>query len=109
MRQCTCKSCGCKARGYNGRGSIRDGFAPLASMADIRVQFGKAVRRLRKDQDFSQEGFAAEAKINRAYMGKIERGEVNISIDNINKIAQALGLTAGKLMVEADREDRSRG
>lgn len=71
-------------------------------MAEIRVQFGDAVRRLRTEQGFSQESFAARAKINRAYMGKIERGEVNISLDNIQKIAQALGLSTGQLMTEAD-------
>jgi len=73
-------------------------------MADIKVAFGKAVRRLRTDAGFSQEDFAAKAKINRSYMGRIERGEVNISIDNMQKIAKGLGLTVGRLMVEVDTE-----
>jgi len=77
-------------------------------MADIKVQFGKAVRRLRGERNFSQEGFAAAAGINRAYMGKIERGEVNISLESIEKIAAALALPVGKLMVEVDHERRHR-
>jgi transcriptional regulator with XRE-family HTH domain len=76
-------------------------------MADIKGRFGKAVRRLRAERKFSQEGFAARAGINRAYMGKIERGEVNISLDNIQKIAEALGVSVGKLMTEVDREGKS--
>lgn len=73
-------------------------------MADIRVAFGKAVRRLRKGRGYSQESFALQAKVNRSYMGQIERGEVNISIDNIQKISKGLGLSVGQLMVEVDAE-----
>jgi transcriptional regulator with XRE-family HTH domain len=73
-------------------------------MADIRAAFGRAVRRLRTDHGISQETFAQKAKINRSYMGRIERGEVNISIDNMQKIAKGLGLTVGRLMMEVDNE-----
>jgi transcriptional regulator with XRE-family HTH domain len=37
-------------------------------------------------------------------MGSVERGETNISLDNIERIAAALGLSAGKLLLEAERE-----
>jgi transcriptional regulator with XRE-family HTH domain len=73
-------------------------------MPDIRVRFGKAVRRLRLKQGHSQEAFAARAKINRSYMGKIERGEVNISIENIEKIARSLQVTIGELLTQVDSE-----
>ena len=73
-------------------------------MADIRVAFGKAVRRLRSGRGFSQEDFAHKAKINRSYMGRIERGEVNISIDSMQRIAKGLGLTVGRVMLEVDTE-----
>ena len=73
-------------------------------MANIRARFGKAVRRLRLERGQSQEGFAAKAKINRSYMGRIERGEVNISLDSIEKIARSLQLTIGALMTEVDAE-----
>lgn len=78
-------------------------------MADIRVAFGKAVRRLRSGRSFSQEDFAHKAKINRSYMGRIERGEVNISIDNMQKIAKGLGLSIGRLMTEVDADVDRRG
>ena len=76
----------------------------VSQMATLRVRFGKAVRRLRKGAGFSQESFASECQIDRAYYGKIERGMVNVSLDNIEKIAKALGIGAGLLMNEADRE-----
>jgi transcriptional regulator with XRE-family HTH domain len=37
-------------------------------------------------------------------MGQVERGELNISLDNIEKIAKRLGMTAGQLLSEADKE-----
>lgn len=73
-------------------------------MADIRSAFGKAVRRLRAGLELSQEDFAHKAKIDRSYMGRVERGEVNISIDNMQRIAKGLGLTIGRLMIEVDAE-----
>lgn len=73
-------------------------------MTTLKRRFGKAVRRLRKAAGFSQEGFAAKAKINRGYYGSIERGEINVSLDNIEKIAVALDLAVGQLMVEVDKE-----
>lgn len=66
------------------------------------MRFGAAVRRLRKERGYSQESFAARAKIGRSYMGQIERGEINISLDNIEKIASALGLRVGDTMMEAE-------
>jgi transcriptional regulator with XRE-family HTH domain len=76
----------------------------VCDMSHLRKAFGKAVRRLRDARGYSQETFAAKSKIDRSYAGKIERGEVNVSLDNIQKIAKALGLTPGALMVEADSE-----
>lgn len=62
------------------------------------------MRRLREAAKYSQEGFAAEAGINRGYYGRIERGAVNVSLDNIEKIATALGVSPGSLMTEVDRQ-----
>lgn len=64
--------------------------------------FGKAVRRLRTERGISQEQFAAEAKLARSYMGQVERGEVNISLENIYKIAKALGVPIATLMAGVD-------
>lgn len=56
----------------------------------IQKKFGKKVRELRKERGYSQEGFAFECDLHRTYIGCIERGEKNITITNIEKIAKAL-------------------
>ncbi len=63
-------------------------------------RFGEAVRRLRKDRGFSQEGFADHCGIHRTYMGSIERGEKVVSIDMAAKIATGLDLTLAGLFQE---------
>lgn len=60
------------------------------------------MRRLRLERGYTQEGFAAKAKINRLYMGQIERGEINITIESAEKIAIALDLAIGGLMSRLD-------
>jgi transcriptional regulator with XRE-family HTH domain len=63
-----------------------------------RQAFGAKVRELRKQQGFSQEGFADHAGLHRTYMGSIERGERNVSLDNIHLIADALKVNPGELL-----------
>jgi transcriptional regulator with XRE-family HTH domain len=65
---------------------------------DILEEFGKRVRALRSDLGFSQEDFAAECGLDRTYLGGVERGERNIALRNIEKLAAALGLTLSELM-----------
>lgn len=62
-------------------------------MVDIRILFGARVRRLRKDRCLSQEAFAELCQLDRTYLGGIERGERNVSLINISKIATALQLS----------------
>lgn len=76
----------------------------LPAMTPLRKRFANAVRRLRKAAGISQEAFAAQSGIDRSYYGRIERGEINISLDNIERIAGALAISPGKLMSEADME-----
>lgn len=59
----------------------------------VRRSFGKRVREPRKQKGFSQEVLADKAELHRTYIGSIERGEQNISIDNIDKIAKALKIS----------------
>ena len=61
-------------------------------LKDIRKAFGRRVRELRSEQGYSQESFADECGLHRTYIGGIERGERNVSLDNIAKIAKALKL-----------------
>ena len=52
--------------------------------------FGSRVREARKAQGISQEKLAALAGLHRTYIGAIERGEQNVSVDNIDRLAKAL-------------------
>jgi transcriptional regulator with XRE-family HTH domain len=70
----------------------------------IQKKFGRAVRRLRSQADYSQESFAAAAGVHRTYMGLIERGRVAATIIVVQKIADALGMTASELLAEAEHE-----
>ena len=65
---------------------------------DVLIRFGRRVRELRTAQGYSQEGFAAACGVDRTYMGGIERGERNLALRNIERIAVALGLSLGELM-----------
>jgi transcriptional regulator with XRE-family HTH domain len=59
---------------------------------------GRAVRLARRERGFVQEAFAARAGIDRSYFGAIERGEFNVSLDMIVKLAAALGVRASELL-----------
>ncbi|MCG8632337.1 MAG: helix-turn-helix domain-containing protein [Desulfobacterales bacterium] len=63
--------------------------------------FGAVIRRKRQAQNLSQEGFADICGVHRTYMGSIERGERNISLLNICRIATALGSQPSALLSEA--------
>jgi len=57
---------------------------------NILVQFGNKVRELRKQKKFSQEELAQKTGLHRTYISDIERGNRNVSLENIKKIANAL-------------------
>jgi len=64
----------------------------------ILVEFGDKVRELRKEKELSQEELADKAGLHRTYIGMIERGEKNITLTNIEKIAKALAISIKELM-----------
>lgn len=70
----------------------------MARKADILVRFGKRIRQLRLERELSQEAFALECELDRTYVGGIERGERNLALQNIQKIATALGVSMSELM-----------
>ncbi|TXT24726.1 MAG: XRE family transcriptional regulator [Gallionellaceae bacterium] len=72
-----------------------------ADTAPALASFGQAVRAARLEQGMSQEALADLAGIDRSYMGGIERGEHNVALINIQKIAAALGLSIAELMEQA--------
>lgn len=65
-----------------------------------RRAFGTRVRALREEQGMSQEALAYAAGLDRSYMGGVERGERNVSLDNIYRIANALGTALGSLFTD---------
>lgn len=58
----------------------------------ILINFGNRIRKLRKDKNLSQEELSFKANLHRTYIGMIERGEKNITLLNIEKIAKALDI-----------------
>ena len=63
-----------------------------------RVLFGQALRKAREEQKLSQEELANRAGLHRTYIGQVERGERNISIDNLEHLAHAVGLAAWEMI-----------
>ena len=64
----------------------------------IQEHFGERVRELRKQKGLSQESLALACDLDRTYIGGVERGERNISLINIHKISQALGVSPSELL-----------
>ena len=61
-------------------------------------QFGRKVQAVRNEQNLSQEKLAELSELDRTYISSVERGQRNISILNIFKIANALGIEASHLL-----------
>ena len=70
----------------------------MAKESDILKRFGDKVRRLRVQKGItSQMELALKVGLDRTYIGGIERGERNVALRNIEKIAKALGVSIGEL------------
>ena len=67
---------------------------------DIVKVFGENLKKYRKEMNLSQEAFAEKCGLHRTYISSIERFQRNISIENIQRIADALEIEAYKLFIE---------
>ena len=76
---------------------------PTPPRTRVLAAFGGAVRRLRSERGWSQEELADRVGIDRTYMGGVERGERNLGLVNIARIAAALEISLTQLMAEAER------
>lgn len=65
----------------------------MKNKSEILIKFGNRVRELRMKKGLSQEQLAHQANLHRTYIGMIERAEKNITLINIEKIANALETT----------------
>ncbi len=70
----------------------------LATKEQRLAAFGARVRELRLERGLSQEDLAEKAGLHRNYVGGIERGERNVALDNIYRLALALEVNAGDLL-----------
>ena len=64
---------------------------------NILIKFGQRIRKIRQEKKISQEKLAFKAEMDRTYIGGIERGERNVSLINIIKIAKALEVAPKEL------------
>lgn len=72
----------------------------MKDTTSLRILFAKNVRNHRNRLGWSQEVLAEAAGLHRTYVGSVERCERNISIDNIQRIAESLGVSPDALLTE---------
>ena len=67
-----------------------------------RIMFARLLRQRREALGLSQEALAERAELHRTYVGSVERGERNVSVDNMERLARAVGCEVRDLLGEAD-------
>lgn len=75
--------------------------SPKYSGNPVLTGLGAVIRNKRTEQGLSQEALAVDAELDRSYMGGIERGEHNLTLLNLSKIATALGAKPSELLEAA--------
>jgi transcriptional regulator with XRE-family HTH domain len=74
---------------------------PSQDAKDPRALFGKRLVALRKLRGWSQEALSLESGVARSYLGGVERGQRNIALVNICRLAEALGVDPSEMLVFA--------
>ena len=67
-------------------------------MTALAVQIGQIIRQKRTESNITQESLALKCEIYRSYLGRIERGEVNLTVDKLYQIAQVLQISPKDLL-----------
>jgi transcriptional regulator with XRE-family HTH domain len=76
---------------------VSEGYSNLVLRA-----LGQRIRELRTEHGYSQEAFADKCGVHRTFMGTVERGESNLSFQNIVKVATTLGVTLSTLFLDIE-------
>lgn len=76
-------------------------FPAMAAKLTAQEKLGQAIRARRKKRGYSQEGFAANCEVDRAYMGRIERGDTNPTFMLLLRVAKELDCTLAELFQTA--------
>ncbi len=74
----------------------------IPGLSPAHIAFGDAIRAIRKDQGISQEALALKCGLDRSYYGAVERGERNVSLTNITRIAEALQTPPATIFARAE-------
>jgi transcriptional regulator with XRE-family HTH domain len=75
--------------------------SPTHAGHPVLVAFGASVREARKERGISQEELAYRSGVDRSYMSSIERGEQNVGLMSMTRVAAALGVTLSELVLNA--------
>src|SRR5262245_6778508 len=78
----------------------------IGPLSELLRRFGDHLRELRLKRKVSQEKLAADAGLHRTYVSSVERGERNISLENIDKLASALNVSLTEMMPRQDTKRR---
>jgi transcriptional regulator with XRE-family HTH domain len=70
----------------------------------LQKVLGSRIRERRARQGFSQESFADHCGLHRTYMGGIERGERNLTIQTVSTVAKGLGITMSELLADIEKQ-----
>ena len=76
-------------------------FCPV----DVKEKIGQRIKELREASSMSQKDLSYAADLDRSYIASVENGQRNVSIVNIEKIANALGVTLKKFFNNAEFDD----
>jgi len=67
-------------------------------MSELSIKIGQLIRTKRKERNITQESISLQCGIDRSYMGRIERGEVNLTVEKLYEIASALKINPKELL-----------
>ena len=75
-----------------------------SAVSALAKSFGAAVRRLRTEAGLSQDEYALACGVHRTYVGRVERGEANVTLESAMRLARPLGIAASALVHAAEEQ-----